>query len=76
MYQNQSLSVLAYADSFTLWLYKFDGEFELVFEQDYFNEASDMLRAGDLIIANSTSKKLSKLINVAEVTENKVIVSE
>jgi hypothetical protein len=44
------LSVLAYANNFTLWHYK--TEDSAVTGTGYFNNASDMMRANDLIIAN------------------------
>ncbi len=44
------LSVLAYANNFTLWHYKtFDSS---VTTGGYFNNAADMLHVGDLLIAN------------------------
>ena len=44
------LSVLAYANNFTLWHYKtVDAS---VTSGGYFNNATDMMRIGDLIIAN------------------------
>ncbi len=44
------LSVLAYANNFTLWHYKTIDS--AVTGGGYFNNASDMMRIGDLIIAN------------------------
>ena len=44
------LSVLAYANNFTLWHYKTTDA--AVTGAGYFNNASDMMRANDLIIAN------------------------
>lgn len=47
---SKDLSVLAYANNFTLWHYKtFDAA---VTGAGYFNAASAMIRVGDLIIAN------------------------
>jgi hypothetical protein len=44
------LSVLAYANNFTLWHYK--TEDSSVTTAGYFNIAVDMMQVGDLIIAN------------------------
>lgn len=44
------LSVLAYANNFTLWHYKTADS--AVTGTGYFNNASDMMRVNDLIIAN------------------------
>jgi len=44
------LSVLAYANNFTLWHYK--TEDNSVTTGGYFNNGADMMRVNDLIIAN------------------------
>jgi len=44
------LSVLAYANNFTLWHYKTDDN--SIFGANYFANAADMMNEGDLIIAN------------------------
>lgn len=49
-YAPSNLSVLAYANNFTLWHYTTTDD--AVTGAGYFNTASDMLRVGDLIIAN------------------------
>lgn len=46
----KNLSVLAYANNFTLWHYKTTDN--SVTTGSYFNNASDMMHVGDLIIAN------------------------
>jgi hypothetical protein len=49
-FASKDLSVLAYANNFTLWHYTtFDSS---VTGAGYFNAASNMLRVNDLIIAN------------------------
>lgn len=49
-YVSKDLSVLAYANSFTLWHYTtFDAS---VTSGGYFNSAASMLKVNDLIIAN------------------------
>jgi len=45
-----NLSVLAYANNFTLWHYKTDDD--SVLTQNYFNNAADMMNVGDIVIAN------------------------
>lgn len=48
-FQTKDLSVLAYANQFTLWHYRTrDGGFG----DGYFNPAHAMLRTGDIILAN------------------------
>ena len=49
-FTNTDLSVLAYANNFTLWHYTTTDS--SVTTSGYFNKATDMLRINDLIIAN------------------------
>lgn len=51
-YQSKDLSVLAYANGFTLWHYATADAAAAVDSTGYFNAATDMLRVGDIIIAN------------------------
>lgn len=51
-FQSKNLSVLAYANGFTLWHYSTADAAADVDTQGYFNDAGDMLRAGDMILAN------------------------
>ena len=48
----RNLSVLSYANGFTLWHYTSTDDAATVTGTGYFNTAADMLRKGDLIIAN------------------------
>ncbi len=52
-YDSQNLSVLAYANGFTLWHYVTPDAATVVDAADYFNDAADMLRVGDMILANT-----------------------
>ncbi|WP_142849972.1 hypothetical protein [Telmatospirillum sp. J64-1] len=54
-YKSRDLSVLAYANGFTLWHYTTTDSADAVDASGYFNEAADMLRAGDLIMANTAT---------------------
>lgn len=49
-YTSQDLSVLAYANNFTLWHYTTADDD--ITTGGYFNKAADMVRVNDLIIAN------------------------
>lgn len=51
-YQSKDLSVLAYANGFTLWHYTTADAATAVDAAGYFNAASTMLRVGDIIVAN------------------------
>ncbi|MDQ2105955.1 hypothetical protein [Azospirillum isscasi] len=52
-YLSKDLSVLAYANGFTLWHYTTPDAATLVDNSGYFNGASDLLRSGDMILANT-----------------------
>ncbi|HEV7369632.1 hypothetical protein [Arenibaculum sp.] len=51
-FKPKDLSVLAYANGFTLWHYTTADAADAVDTSGYFNAASDMLRVGDMIMAN------------------------
>lgn len=51
-YQSKDLSVLAYANGFTLWHYTTADAANAVDTSGYFNAASTMLRIGDIVVAN------------------------
>lgn len=55
MYDKNNLSVLAYANGFTLWHYITPDVAQKVSAPNYFNTASDMLRVGDMIMVNTDS---------------------
>jgi hypothetical protein len=59
-YQSKDLSVLAYANGFTLWHYSTPDAAGSVDTAGYFNPAADMLRAGDIIIANTETSGTPK----------------
>lgn len=50
----RNLSVLAYANGFTLWHYKaLNEDRSALGRSDYFRSAGDMLSAGDVVIVSS-----------------------
>lgn len=54
-YASKDLSVLAYANGFTLWHYTTADLAADVDTAGYFNAAADMLRVGDIVVANVDS---------------------
>ncbi|MEI6559983.1 MAG: hypothetical protein WCO00_16415 [Rhodospirillaceae bacterium] len=52
-YLSKNLSVLAYANGFTLWHYTTPDAATTVDSAGYFNAAADMVRVGDMILANT-----------------------
>jgi hypothetical protein len=51
-YDAKNLSVLAYANGFTLWHYTTADAAATVDTAGYFNAAQHMLRVGDIVLAN------------------------
>ena len=51
-YQAKNLSVLGYANGFTMWHYTTTDTVASVDSSGYFNAAAEMLRVGDFIMAN------------------------
>lgn len=49
----RNLSVLAYAQGFTLWHYKTSGALADIATPGFFDAAGDMLAAGDLVMASA-----------------------
>ena len=52
-YSSENLSVLVYSNSFTLWHYKSDDLDTAIVADSYFDDATDMLRVGDMILVNA-----------------------
>jgi len=52
-FQSRDLSVLAYANGFTLWHYTTIDTALTVDTAGYFNAATDMVRVGDMVMANT-----------------------
>jgi len=52
-YNAKNLSVLAYANGFTLWHYTTPDAATAVDASGYFNGAADMVRIGDMVLANT-----------------------
>lgn len=54
-FNNQNLSVMAYANGFTLWNYSSEDTIANVKAADYFNDIAPFARKGDMILTVSTS---------------------
>jgi predicted lipoprotein with Yx(FWY)xxD motif len=53
MFAARNLSVLAYAQGFTLWHYRADSAVAEACAPDYFAEASDLLARGDMMLVSA-----------------------
>ena len=62
-FQNKNLSVIAYANGFTLWHYCANETMETITASGYFNAVKTLMNTGDIIIIiasdNTSIKKLS-----------------
>lgn len=76
-YNQHNLSVLAYANGFTLWHYGTADDGVNLIAPGYFNAASDMLRIGDMMLANCTIGRATGavIITVSAVTAGAVLVT-
>ncbi|MGZ8409429.1 MAG: hypothetical protein ACXWVS_05825 [Hyphomicrobium sp.] len=77
-YNAKNLSVLAYANGFTLWHYGTTDTAAVVDTAGYFDSAADMLRAGDMIIGNvaTASSPQAGIFVVRSITGGVVNVSD
>ncbi len=76
-YESANLSVLAYANNFTLWHYR--TEDDDITTDDYFNTASRMMNVNDLIIANVDTDGVSPVTQfyiVTDITDGDVTVAQ
>lgn len=73
-FKNKDLSVIAYANGFTLWHYKTDDDIAVVEETPtYFpKEVGKLMDTGDIIII--TSKGMSNMRQVINLTTNTVTI--
>lgn len=53
-FENKNLSVLAYANGFTLWHYKNEQHFlSEILSEKYFKEVIDLIHDGDIMLINA-----------------------
>ena len=65
-FQNKNLSVIAYANGFTLWHYGSADKASDIMSDGYFNDIRTLINAGDIVIANGADD--TRLIKVAQVS--------
>ncbi len=64
----RNLSVLAYANGFTLWHYKSGRDkLDTVCNQNYLADASDMLTAGDMIMTTAADGARVLCVTLADI---------
>ena len=65
-FQNKNLSVIAYANGFTLWHYaSADEALATVSASGYFDGVKTLMNSGDIVIINASDKTSIKSVKVA-----------
>ncbi|MBR4507361.1 MAG: hypothetical protein IKP24_02395 [Alphaproteobacteria bacterium] len=67
-FQNKKLSVIAYANGFTLWHYAADETLTAISASGYFNNVATLMNTGDIIIINASDGTSIMTIAVASDT--------
>jgi hypothetical protein len=65
-FQNKNLSVIAYANGFTLWHYKANETMTAISTSGYFSPVATLMRTGDIILINASNGTAIKTLSVAE----------
>lgn len=64
-FQNKNLSVIAYANGFTLWHYASTTEsIATISSTGYFNDVKTLMNIGDVVIINASDNTSIKKINI------------
>ncbi len=65
-FQNKNLSVIAYANGFTLWHYKANETLAAITTSGYFSSVNTLMNTGDIILINGSNGTSMKSIAVSE----------
>lgn len=65
-FQNKNLSVIAYANGFTLWHYKENATLATITASGYFSSLKNLMNTGDIILINGSNGSAIKVVTVAE----------
>lgn len=75
-FQNKNLSVIAYANGFTLWHYCSASEtLATINANGYFNAVKTLMNIGDIIIINASDNTAIKKINLTELNVTTVALA-
>ena len=64
-FQNKNLSVIAYANGFTLWHYAANETLATIATAGYFNSVKTLMNIGDIIIVNGSDSTSIKVVGVS-----------
>lgn len=65
-FQNKNLSVIAYANGFTLWHYKANETLTAITTSGYFSSIHTLMNTGDIILINGSNGTTLKSISVSD----------
>ena len=65
-FQNKNLSVIAYANGFTLWHYKENATLATITASGYFSSLKTLMNAGDIILINGSNGTAIKVIAISD----------
>lgn len=74
-FQNKNLSVIAYANGFTLWHYSASETLATITANGYFNNVKTLMNIGDIIIINASDNTAIKKINITELNVTTVALA-
>ena len=64
-FQNKNLSVIAYANGFTLWHYAANETLATIATAGYFNSVKTLMNIGDIVIVNASDTTSIKVVGVS-----------
>ncbi len=64
-FQNKNLSVIAYANGFTLWHYAANETMTAISTSGYFDSVKTLMNTGDVVIINASDNTSIKKITVS-----------
>ena len=65
-FQNKNLSVIAYANGFTLWHYKANETLSTITTSGYFSSVKTLMNTGDIILINGSDGASIKSIAISD----------
>ena len=65
-FQNKNLSVIAYANGFTLWHYKENATLATITASGYFDSVKTLMNSGDIILINGSNGTTIKVVSISE----------
>lgn len=65
-FQNKNLSVIAYANGFTLWHYKENATLATITASGYFSSLKTLMNSGDIILINGSNGTAIKVVAISE----------